>query len=67
MAKWRIDIDLYARYVKLENLVLYANFCFRFHSFFFFCQQNCLKVVVELKGKKGRSSALQNNENEEGL
>ena len=23
MKKWRIDIDLYARFVKLEKLVLY--------------------------------------------
>ena len=25
MKKWRIDIDLYARYVKSEKLVLYSD------------------------------------------
>ncbi len=34
MEKWRIDIDLYARYVKLEKLVLYANFASDFIPFF---------------------------------
>ncbi len=33
----------------------------------FFCHRNCLKVIVDAKGKMGRSSALQNKENEEGL
>ena len=29
MKKWRIDIDLYVRYVKLEELVLYSNLLVR--------------------------------------
>ena len=34
MKEWRVDKDLYARYVKLKKLVLYANIASDFIPFF---------------------------------